>query len=124
MRDIMLVAAGGAVGAALRFSVGTWWAGRLQTALPVHTLAINIIGSLLLGLLMALSIDRALIGPSWRLLLGTGLLGGFTTFSTFSYETIALVEQGQWGLAGFNVVSSAVLCVGGAAVGLVIGRAL
>lgn len=122
MLDVVLVALGGAIGASLRYLVGLTVGGRLQTPFPWHTFVVNVVGAFLLGVLMGAALDRGGIGPSWRLFLGTGVLGGFTTFSTLSFETVALMEQGLW-LAGVgNILGSAVAGLACAVVGLVLGR--
>ena len=101
----MLVAAGGAAGAVLRFSISE---ATPDTGFPWATLSVNLIGSLLLGLVAAATLASAL-SESQALLLGVGLLGAFTTMSTFSVETITMVEAGHWGRAGTYVLASAIL---------------
>jgi len=99
-------------------------ASRAGTAFPWHTLVVNVLGAFLLGLLMALSAERALLGPSWRTLLGIGVLGGFTTFSTLAYESVRLMEQGLPTAGLLNVVGSALLGLIAVFAGLGLGRAL
>jgi CrcB protein len=124
MRDIAAVAVGGAIGATLRWALGTWMVERTGASFPWHTFTINILGAFLIGILMALSMEKGLIGGSWRLFLGTGILGGFTTFSTLSYESVALMNQGLW-TAGFaNMFGSGVAGLAAAWLGLVVGRAV
>lgn len=96
MRELFLVAAGGAIGAGLRYTVGVAFVSRTGPGFPWHTFGINILGAFLLGLLMAASFASAPSGAAWRLFLAPGLLGGFTTFSTLSYESVALTQQGSW----------------------------
>jgi CrcB protein len=124
MRDVALVAAGGAIGAATRWVLGGWLAERFGAAFPWHTLVINVSGALLLGVLMGASLDRALVSPDWRIFLGTGLLGGYTTFSTLAYESVALLEQGLYARAALDMFGSGALGIVAAVVGLAIGRAL
>lgn len=124
MRDIALVAAGGALGAAARWALGGWLADRLGPAFPWHTLIINVTGALLLGVLMGATLERGLVSPDWRVFLGTGVLGGYTTFSTLAYESVALLEQGAYVPALANVFGSGVLGLAAAMLGLVIGRML
>ena len=100
----MLVALGGALGAVLRFYISE---SMPATGFPWATLSVNLVGSLLLGAVAAATLSNAL-SEQQALLLGVGLLGAFTTMSTFSVETITLVETGQWRLAGAYVVVSAV----------------
>jgi CrcB protein len=118
------IAAGGALGALLRFWVSTaiyQWLGR---GFPYGTLAVNLIGSFLMGFLFILLNERLAASPEWRAALLVGLLGAFTTFSTFSIETYNLIEQAAYFRAGANVVLSVVLCLLAAWVGLVLGRQL
>jgi CrcB protein len=124
VRDVALVAAGGAIGAATRWALGGWLAERFGPSFPWHTLVINVSGALLLGVLMGASLDRALFSPGWRVFLGTGVLGGYTTFSTLAYESAALLEQGQYARAGLDMFGSGALGILAAVIGLVIGRAL
>ncbi len=122
--DLALVAAGGAIGATLRYSLGGWLADRLGTSFPWHTLTVNLAGAFALGMLMALSIERGAIGSTWRLFLGTGILGGFTTFSTLAYESMALIGAGGTlpGLA--NMFGSATLGLIACWLGIVVGRVI
>lgn len=122
--DILAVFVGAGVGGALRYALGGWIADRWGASFPWHTLVINVGGALLLGILMALTVDRGLLAPYLRILLGVGVLGGFTTFSTLSYESVALLEQGAFVQGLGNMFGSAVLGIAAAALGLVIGRAI
>lgn len=107
MRAVLLVALGGALGAAARYGVALWLAD-VAARFPWHTLAVNLVGSFALGALVALSMRDAT-----RLLVLTGLLGGFTTFSTFSVEVLALFQSGRpvaaLAYAGISVLGG-VLC--------------
>ena len=124
MRVLVAVAAGGAIGATLRWGLGTWIVGRTGPGFPWHTMLINVGGAFLIGVLMALSLERGVVGSDWRMFLGTGVLGGFTTFSTLSYESLALMQSGLW-TAGFaNMFGSGVLGLLAAWLGIVVGRAV
>ena len=101
----MLVALGGAFGAVLRFYISE---SIPDAGFPWATLSVNLVGSLLLGAVAAATLSNALSEPQ-ALLLGVGLLGAFTTMSTFSVETVTLMEAGQWRVAGTYVVVSAVI---------------
>ncbi len=90
---------------------------------PWATMAVNVLGGLLMGLLMGWLLSRA-AGDSMRLLLGVGLLGGFTTFSAFSLDAVHLLERGQWGMMIFYVAGSVLLSILGVAGGMMIGRSL
>jgi fluoride exporter len=113
----LLVGLAGAVGAPLRYVVDTIISRRVEGAFPLGTLAVNVSGSFVLGLLSGLAIYHGLPGTP-RLVLGTGLVGAYTTFSTFSLETVALVEEGETRLAAGNVVSNAFAGAAAAAAGL------
>jgi len=124
MTQLFAIALGGALGAVLRYGMAsgvTHWLGR---GFPYGTLSVNILGSLLMGLLYVLLVDRMQLSPEWRGALLIGLLGGFTTFSTFSIETLNLFEQGEIVKAGLNILLSVVLCVGATWVGVLAGRQL
>ncbi|MEZ5961268.1 MAG: fluoride efflux transporter CrcB [Hyphomonadaceae bacterium] len=119
MMNVLLVAAGGALGALARYGVGVSAARWFGLGFPWGTLAVNIVGGLAMGVL------AARVGPdqeSLRLALGVGVLGGFTTFSAFSLETVRLMEH-QPGLAMFYAAASVVLSVGACWAGFYLGRA-
>jgi len=90
----LLVMLGGALGSLLRYALGAWVQGFLGPGFPWSTLLVNALGSLLIGAVVRLSLEGALSGEA-RLFLAVGVLGGFTTFSSFSYETLALVQDGE-----------------------------
>ena len=94
MERYLLVALGGALGSLLRYLLGAWVQGLLGPGFPWSTLLVNALGSLLIGAVVRLSLEGALSGEA-RLFLAVGVLGGFTTFSSFSYETLALVQDGE-----------------------------
>ena len=112
------VAVGGALGSVARYLLGAFVQDRGSTAFPLGTFAINVSGSLLLGFLMRLGLETTAFGPEMRFFLTTGFCGGYTTFSTFSYETMRLFEDGEYGTAGLYVVSSVVLALLACAVGM------
>ena len=121
---VLAISLGAILGANLRYFLGAWIAERTPGAFPWGTLAINVAGSFALGLVLALAVEREL-GPWWlRPAVGIGFLGSFTTFSAFSAETVALLEQGDATGALLNVALSVGICVAGAALGLALGRAL
>ena len=118
----LLVALGGLVGSVARY----WLSGVVQQAsggeFPLGTLAVNVLGSFVVGLVMALSLERGVVPPNARILLATGLCGGFTTMSTFSYETMALMRDGEMMLALSNVATTVGSCFAAVWVGQALGR--
>ncbi len=119
-----LVAIFGAAGAVSRY----WVDGRISDLthgqFPWGTFAINVIGAFALGILVALTTERLLLSPNWRVALGIGFLGSFTTFSTYAYESVKLGEDGAVGLALVNSVGMVALGLLAAALGLALGRTL
>lgn len=105
---MLLVMLGGALGSYLRYGVGRWVGNQpWGQGFPVGTVLINVSGSFILGIVATLVLERMPPeGHGWYLLLGTGFCGGFTTFSTFEWETYRLVRDGSWGLAAANVAGS------------------
>ena len=120
--QILAVAVGGAAGALSRYWVSTWVYARLGTDFPYGTLVVNVAGSLLMGFFYILLLERMDLGPGWRGLITVGFLGAFTTFSTFSIETLNLLEIREYGRAIFNVLASVIFCIAAAWLGLTIGR--
>lgn len=124
LTEIAHVVVGAGVGGGLRYVVGGWVAERWGTSFPWGTLVVNVSGAFLLGVLLALNVERDIGSPQLRLLLGIGLLGGYTTFSTLSYESIALVERGLYLQGAANIFGSGVLGLLAAAAGLALGRVI
>ena len=118
------VALGGAIGSVCRYALGIAVHERFAAAqhLPLATLAINASGSLLLGFLLHAMLESGGVAPAMRLLLTTGFCGGFTTFSTFSVETVRLVEAGEGKLAASYVGASLLLSIAGALLGIWLAR--
>lgn len=124
MREIMAVAAGGAFGAVARFLTTQWVHGLVGRGFPWGTLAVNVLGSLLLGTLYALMLERFATSPELRAALLVGVLGAFTTFSTFAVDTVGLLEQGEFIAALANILAQVVICLLAAWLGLTVARAL
>ena len=120
--QLVAIACGGAVGALGRFGIQHWLAPIYAGRFPLAILVTNSIGSLLIGLAYVLIEERGILPASWRPFLIVGLLGAFTTFSTFSLDSIRLVEQGEWLMALGNVFSNVFVSLLGVSVGLYIGR--
>src|SRR5208282_6301510 len=106
MINYILVFAGGGIGSVIRFMLGAWIGQHWGRSFPLGTFVINVTGSFLIGLLMTLIAVRVIVNPQWRLLLVVGGLGGYTTFSTFQYETGKLAMDGELGYAALNMVLS------------------
>jgi CrcB protein len=105
----LVISLGGILGANARYILGTWIAGRYGTSFPYGTLVINISGSFVIGLFLTLIAERFVLHPHWRLFFAVGFLGAYTTFSTFSYESVVLIQNGAWRLGLVNMVGSVVL---------------
>jgi CrcB protein len=116
--NLMLVFLGAGIGGVLRFAM-TGTAHRFfGSGFPVGTLMVNVLGSLLMGLVAGHFLYKGDIGSAWRLFLATGVLGGFTTFSAFSFDVITLIERGDWVLASVYILGSLLLSILGLALGL------
>ena len=118
----LLICLGGAIGTGARHMVAVWMARTVGTAFPYGTLLINLGGSFLLGLLMQLSLSTEMISADMRLIIGTGILGGFTTYSTFNYETLALITEDAWGAALVNIAATLIGCLVAGALGIGMAR--
>jgi CrcB protein len=122
--NYLLVGVFGAIGAVARYAVDGWISDATRGQFPWGTLTINVLGAFLLGLVVALTTERLLLGPHWRVALGIGLLGSFTTFSTYAYETVRLAEDGAIGVALANAFAMVALGLLAAVLGLALGRSL
>jgi CrcB protein len=120
--NLVLVFLGGGIGATARYGLQGAVYKVTGSGLPYGTLVVNVLGSFIIGLLMTTFEERFLVNPSLRMFLTIGILGGFTTFSSFSYETMALLRDGSYGLGLINVVSSVVVCLGATWLGTIIGK--
>ena len=122
MARFLCICLGGAVGTGARYWLGGWTQRLAGPGFPTGTLAVNVIGSLLLGALMEAGVTGGLLPPTLRLTLTTGVMGGFTTYSTFNYETIEYLREGAWPLAAANVAVTVGVCLGAGLAGLALGR--
>lgn len=122
MKESLVVFLGGGLGAAFRY----WLQGSVYrftgTGFPYGTLVVNVLGCFAIGLLVTTFEERFLVQPILRVFLTIGILGGFTTFSSFSLETINLLREGDYLTGAANVVSSLVVCLGATWIGSVIGK--
>lgn len=118
---LFAIALGGAAGSLLRYGIGSVVQQRAGAGFPVGTLVVNVTGSLLLGFLMRWLLETT-VSPEMRAALTIGLCGGYTTFSTFSADTVRLLEEGSWGRAGSYVVASVALSLLATIAGLALAR--
>ena len=124
MKMILFIACGGAVGAVLRYGASLGVYSLLGRGFPYGTLFVNVTGSLLMGVLSIVMLERFNVGPEWRAAILVGLLGSFTTFSTFSLETLNLLEQGDVMRAMANIAFSVIVCLIAVWMGISLGRQL
>lgn len=120
----LLVALGGAGGSVLRYGVGRMAVAYLGPTTVMGTFLVNVTGSLALGFFMGLALERSIIPVNLRNLLTIGFLGGYTTFSTFTFESLRLVEDGELFKAALSVLGNVVLGLGAAYLGILLGRAV
>lgn len=121
---MLYVAVGGTLGAVARYGLGLLIGSRWNHGFPMGTFIINLLGSFLLGLINVFVLERTILNPEWRLGLGVGFLGAFTTFSTFTYETMVLLEEGSYLLAIGYVGSSVAVGLAAAFFGIILARVL
>ena len=122
--ELVWVGVGGFLGANARYLVGRLAVERVGAAFPYGTLFVNLTGCLLIGIVMAFLVERGVTNPIWRLLLVVGVLGGYTTFSSFAYESVLLLEQGRIWRAAVYVLASNAGGVAACAVGMAAIRAV
>jgi CrcB protein len=122
LNQTLAIAAGGAVGALLRFWLSNGVYALVGRGFPYGTLVVNVLGSLAMGYLYILMIERLALAAEWRAFALVGLLGAFTTFSTFSIETVNLLQQADYAKAFANAVVSVVACVAAAFLGVIMAR--
>jgi len=122
MDRVVLVAVGGGVGSVLRYLTSGFAARWLGLDFPYGTLLVNVAGSFLIGVVQALAEEAALLPEPARLFLSAGVMGGFTTYSAFSYETVRLIELDAFGRAFVNVAVTTLVCLGVCALGIAAGR--
>jgi fluoride exporter len=122
MSRFLLICLGGAVGTGARYLLSGWVPRALGAGFPLGTLFVNAIGSFLLAVIMHVGLTSGLLPPDARLVLGTGVMGGFTTYSTFNYETMQYLQEGALGLATLNVAVTLLGCLAAGGLGLALGR--
>jgi CrcB protein len=124
VQTVLLISLGAILGANLRYFLAQYVASAVPSGFPYGTLVINVTGSLILGFFLVLSTDRIILDPRWRLVIAVGFCGGYTTYSSFAYETFALFEQGRWLSSALNILSTNILCLLGVTAGAALARAL
>jgi CrcB protein len=122
--NYLWVAIGAVAGASARYFLSGFVARQYSTNFPLGTLIINVTGSLILGFFLVYSTERALLDPRWRLLIAIGFCGSYTTFSSYAFESFALMEQGQWWPMLLNVAGSNLLCLAAVLAGAALARGL
>ena len=121
MPKVLIVFVGSGLGGLARYQWGLGVARLLGNNFPYGTISINIVGSFFFALIMDLSLRTTWIAPELRLFLTTGIISGYTTYSTFNYETLALVQHGAWGPAAANLTVTGVLCFVAGVLGIALG---
>ena len=124
METFLLISLGAILGANLRYWVGGWAANRIGAAFPYGTFIINLSGSFVLGLFLTLATERFLIDPRWRLLIAVGFLGGYTTFSSYTYESMSLLLNGEIWLGLLDLLGSSLFGGLAATAGILLARVI
>jgi CrcB protein len=122
--NYLWIALGAVVGASARYFLSGLIARNFSATFPYGTLLINLTGSLVLGFFLIFATERVLLDPHWRLLVAVGFCGSYTTFSSYAFESFALMEQGQWLMMGANILASNVLCLVAVLAGAALARGL
>jgi fluoride exporter len=124
MARFLWICLGGAIGTGARYAISGWLLRTAGSGFPWGTLAVNVAGSFLLGFIMQASLTTDLLSPALRLSLTTGVMGGFTTYSTFNYETLSYFQEDAWLLGFANLGLTVLACLGAGAAGVLAGRLL
>jgi len=124
MTKYLMVAIGGAIGSVLRFWVGTHVSNRIATRFLAGTFIINVTACFLIGFVITVLAENSSWSPNWRYLIPIGFIGGYSTFSTFEYETFRVLQEGEFLIAGLNVVLSVVVGFVSVWVGVITGRTI
>ena len=122
--NFLAVSLGAILGANLRYVLSRYAAKVMGPVFPYGTLIINIVGSFIVGWFVIWTTERVLVDPRWRLLVVVGFCGGFTTFSSYAFETMSYFEQGQWALMAANFLANNLLCLLAALAGMALARML
>jgi CrcB protein len=122
--DFLAISVGAIVGANLRYWMSRSAVRLFGPVFPYGTLSINVLGSFVLGFFLVWTSERVLVDPRWRLLIAVGFCGGYTTFSSYAYETIVFLEQGQWTLMATNFLANNLLACAAVVGGMALARVL
>jgi fluoride exporter len=122
MIRLLLICLGGAIGTAARYLTALWAPSLLGTQFPYGTLIVNTVGSFLIALIMHAAGSTELLTPNLRAMLTTGVMGGFTTYSTFNYETSEYLREGAWLMATANIFLTVGICLAAGFAGLAVAR--
>lgn len=124
MARFLWICFGGAVGTGARYLVSGWALRALGPSFPYGTFTVNVLGSFLLGAIMHVGLTTQMLPPDLRFVLGTGVMGGFTTYSTFNYETLEFFREGAWALGVLNVAATVALCLLAGVLGVAAARGI
>jgi len=124
MSRFLWICVGGAAGTGARYLLSGWILQRLGGAFPYDTLSVNVVGSFVLGVLMQVALATQLLSPTLRLALTTGAMGGFTTYSTFNYETLKYFQEGAFLFGFLNILVMVLACLAAGALGFIGARSL
>ena len=124
MREILWISLGAIAGANVRYFIARWVAKLISASFPYGTLLINASGSFVLGFFLVWTTERVIADPRWRLLIAIGFCGSYTTFSSYAFESIALLEQGHWADLAANIVTNNALALLAIIAGAMLARAL
>jgi CrcB protein len=122
--DFLAISLGAVAGANLRYWMSRYAVRLFGPVFPYGTLTINVLGSFVLGFFLVWTTERAVVDPRWRLLIAVGFCGGYTTFSSYAYETMTFFQQGQWMLMAANFVSNNLLACAAIVAGMALARVL
>ncbi len=122
--NYLWISIGAVVGASARYFLSGFVARHVSTTFPYGTLIINVTGSLILGFFLIYSTERVLLDPRWRMLVAVGFCGSYTTFSSYAFESFALMEQSRWLMMGLNILGNNALCLAAVLGGAVLAKAL
>lgn len=124
LNNILWISLGAILGANMRYLIARTSQTYLSASIPFGTLIVNITGSFIVGLFLAWAAERVFIDPRWKLFIVIGFCGAYTTYSSYSFETITLIEQSKYGLAAFNFLSNNIFCLLATVAGISVARVI